>query len=51
MRRRVAVLLSGRAIHRLVRRRLTGDGVLLGQPRAKVDELAALAAEGPEGRL
>src|SRR5690348_6076383 len=35
----------------LVRGRLTGDGVLLGQPGAEVDEPAALAAEGPEGRL
>ncbi len=36
---------------RLFRRGLTRDGVLLGEPCAQVDELAALAAEGPVGRL
>ncbi len=48
MRRRVAVLLAGRAIRRLFWRRLTGDGVLFGQPGAEVDQSAALTAEGSE---
>ena len=51
MRWRVAVLRLRGAIDRIIRRRLTGDGVLLGQPCAEVDEPAALAAEGPERRL
>lgn len=51
MRGRLALLLPGKRVACLIRRRLARDGVLLGQPRAKVDQPAALAAEGPERRL
>ena len=51
MRRRVVVLPAGSAMLRFVRRRVTGYGVLLGQPGAQVDEPATLAAEGPERGL
>ena len=51
MRWRVVVLQSGSAVLSFVRRRLTGYGVLLGQPGAQVDEPATLATEGAERGL
>src|SRR5512146_1596507 len=47
-----AVLLPpGSSLSRLIGCRLTGNGVLLGEPAAEVDELATLAAERPERGL
>ena len=51
MRWRVVVLPAGSAVLRFIRRRLTGYGVLLGQPRAQVYETATLTAEGAERSL
>ena len=51
MRWRVAIRVAGSAVLRFIRRRLTGNGMLLGQPGAQVDEPATLAAEGAEWGL